>query len=327
MTEAFDPNSYRHEHGPNETCDVCALLAEIQRLSAELKVTRIGWDTTQGMLTWVVGEREADLKREYHKCALFNCRNRALPSFCEVHSDVPRDIIDLLSVAETAFRGGFKPPVWWRDAALRFINGEPRQVCNWYENGAMCNGLPMPGTGRCERHTHEPRTLPEVAGDSLPTTLAQFELRAKHYLADEQAKISPDTALIGLLCDAVRLARENERMGKAGITQPPPPEHPLSSGDAIACIGMALQNPDTDEWPQLLRDCMHVIERMEGELLDAKRQRNDESRLRQAAERAGAQYTLRGWISPNPGCAELADHDGGGWEPVYSRSTKISEQP
>jgi hypothetical protein len=217
MTEAFDPNSYRHEHGPNETCDVCALLAEIQRLSAELKVTRIGWDTTQGMLTWVVGEREADLKREYHKCALFNCRNRALPSFCEVHSDVPRDIIDLLSVAETAFRGGFKPPVWWRDAALRFINGEPRQVCNWYENGAMCNGLPMPGTGRCERHTHEPRTLPEVAGDSLPTTLAQFELRAKHYLADEQAKISPDTALIGLLCDAVRLARENERMGKAGI--------------------------------------------------------------------------------------------------------------
>jgi hypothetical protein len=108
----------------------------------------------------------------------------------------------------------------------------------------------------------------------------------------------------------------------ARSAQPPPPEHPLSSGDAIACIGMALQNPDTDEWPQLLRDCMHVIERMEGELLDAKRQRNDESRLRQAAERAGAQYTLRGWISPNPGCAELADHDGGGWEPVYSRSTK-----
>jgi hypothetical protein len=108
----------------------------------------------------------------------------------------------------------------------------------------------------------------------------------------------------------------------AASAPPPPPEHPLSSGDAIACIGMALQNPDTDEWPQLLRDCMHVIERMEGELLDAKRQRNDESRLRQAAERAGAQYTLRGWISPNPGCAELADHDGGGWEPVYSRSTK-----
>jgi hypothetical protein len=73
------------------------------------------------------------------------------------NENVPRDIIDLLSVAETAFRGGFKPPVWWRDAALRFINGEPRQVCNWYENGAMCNGLPMPGTGRCERHTHEPR--------------------------------------------------------------------------------------------------------------------------------------------------------------------------
>lgn len=69
-------------------------------------------------------------------------------------------------------------------------------------------------------------------------------------------------------------------------TPPPRAEHPLSSGDAIACIGMALQNPDTDEWPQLLGDCMHVIERMEGELLDAKRQRNAEVKLRQAAERA-----------------------------------------
>jgi hypothetical protein len=101
---------------------------------------------------------------------------------------------------------------------------------------------------------------------------------------------------------------------------PSTPAEPLSSGDAIACIGMALQNPDTDEWPQLLRDCMHVIERMEDELLEAKRQRNDESRLRQAAERAAQVYTLRGWVSPNPGCAELADHDGGGWEPVYSRN-------
>lgn len=73
---------------------------------------------------------------------------------------------------------------------------------------------------------------------------------------------------------------------RAYFSHEPRAEHPLSSGDAIACIGMALQNPDTDEWPQLLRDCMHVIERMEGELLDAKRQRNAEVKLRQAAERA-----------------------------------------
>jgi hypothetical protein len=98
------------------------------------------------------------------------------------------------------------------------------------------------------------------------------------------------------------------------------PEHPLSSGDAIACIAFALHDPDTDQWPQLLRDCMHLIERMEGELLEAKRQRNDESRLRQAAERAAQEYTLRGWISPNPGCDALVDHDSGGLEPVYSRS-------
>lgn len=98
------------------------------------------------------------------------------------------------------------------------------------------------------------------------------------------------------------------------------PEHPLSSGDAIACIAFVLHNPDTDEWPRVLRDSMHVIERMEEELLEAKRQRNDESRLRQAAERAAQEYTLRGWISPNPGGDELVDHDSGGLEPVYSRS-------
>lgn len=91
--------------------------------------------------------------------------------------------------------------------------------------------------------------------------------------------------------DYKKLERENERlyqenMELARAADEPRAEHPLSSGDAIACIGMALQNPDTDEWPQLLRDCMHVIERMEGELLDAKRQRNAEVKLRQAAERA-----------------------------------------
>jgi hypothetical protein len=71
------------------------------------------------------------------------------------------------------------------------------------------------------RPSNEPRQLPEVGGEMLPTTLAQFEQRCKVQLADEQRKPNPDNALIGLLCDAVRLARENESMAKAGITLPP----------------------------------------------------------------------------------------------------------
>lgn len=56
-----------------------------------------------------------------------------------------------------------------------------------------------------------------VEGDMLPTTLAQFELRASRLLEDEQAKANPDNALIGFLCDAVRLARENERLATSPL--------------------------------------------------------------------------------------------------------------
>lgn len=51
----------------------------------------------------------------------------------------------------------------------------------------------------------------------------------------------------------------------------------LSSGDAIACISMALQNPpDMQEWTRLLRDCRYVIEKLEDELAEAKRRRPDD---------------------------------------------------
>lgn len=52
----------------------------------------------------------------------------------------------------------------------------------------------------------------QVAGDTLPTALWQFEQRASVLLSDEQAKASPDNALVGFICDAVRLARENAKM-------------------------------------------------------------------------------------------------------------------
>lgn len=56
-----------------------------------------------------------------------------------------------------------------------------------------------------------------VAGDYLPMPLAQFVQRAKVLLAEEQEKPLPDNALIGFLCDAVRLARENNRLGGGAI--------------------------------------------------------------------------------------------------------------
>ncbi len=56
-----------------------------------------------------------------------------------------------------------------------------------------------------------------VAGDTLPITLFQFESRAQFLLTDEQRKPNPDNALIDFICNAIRLARENERLAKAPI--------------------------------------------------------------------------------------------------------------
>jgi hypothetical protein len=49
---------------------------------------------------------------------------------------------------------------------------------------------------------------PSVAGQTLPCSLAEFEHRCRVQLGHEQSKLNPDTALVALLCDAVRLSRE-----------------------------------------------------------------------------------------------------------------------
>lgn len=49
-----------------------------------------------------------------------------------------------------------------------------------------------------------------VAGQRMNITLFDFKLRACRHLEDEQAKTNPDNALIALLCEGVRLARECE---------------------------------------------------------------------------------------------------------------------
>lgn len=54
--------------------------------------------------------------------------------------------------------------------------------------------------------------LPEVAGVMMDRTINDFVRACRTLLRDEQEKIAPDSALIGVLCDAVRLTREFERV-------------------------------------------------------------------------------------------------------------------
>lgn len=49
-----------------------------------------------------------------------------------------------------------------------------------------------------------------VEGDFALKPLYQLENRAKNYLADEQRKANPDTCLVDLLCDCIRLIKEYE---------------------------------------------------------------------------------------------------------------------
>jgi hypothetical protein len=50
-----------------------------------------------------------------------------------------------------------------------------------------------------------------VGGQWMERSLVEFERACKLLLEAEQAKLAPDSALIGLLCDAVRLCRERDR--------------------------------------------------------------------------------------------------------------------
>jgi hypothetical protein len=52
------------------------------------------------------------------------------------------------------------------------------------------------------------KRLPDVGGRRLECTIAVFERRCQVLLGEEQRKPSPDNALIAVLCDAVRCARE-----------------------------------------------------------------------------------------------------------------------
>jgi hypothetical protein len=51
-------------------------------------------------------------------------------------------------------------------------------------------------------------TKATVGGEWMEQTIQTHMHRAEHFIAIEQAKITPDNALIAVLCDSVRLCRE-----------------------------------------------------------------------------------------------------------------------
>jgi hypothetical protein len=51
--------------------------------------------------------------------------------------------------------------------------------------------------------------LPTVAGRTLTTSIIAFARSCLVLIAEEQRKVAPDSHLIGVLCDAVRFAREH----------------------------------------------------------------------------------------------------------------------
>ena len=48
----------------------------------------------------------------------------------------------------------------------------------------------------------------EIAGTYMDRSLTDFQQACEVYIEREQGTLAPDTALLALLCDAVRLARE-----------------------------------------------------------------------------------------------------------------------
>ena len=63
--------------------------------------------------------------------------------------------------------------------------------------------------------------LPAVAGRRVNSSLADLEYRARVHLEEEQGKPLPENSLIALLCDTVRLCREQaDMMGRPPIERP-----------------------------------------------------------------------------------------------------------
>lgn len=84
--------------------------------------------------------------------------------------------------------------------------------------------------------------LPSVGGGAYSSEIspAEFERRCRVHIKTEQGKLAPDSALIALLCDGVRLVREAEE-GRRRRAMPDPlePELGVPSSAAVARLAEA----------------------------------------------------------------------------------------
>lgn len=75
------------------------------------------------------------------------------------------------------------------------------------------------------------RSLSIVAGEQMERSIADFTRACEVHILEEQYKPLPDNALIGLICDAVRLAREHVQMTMEMGAEHATVGHLLDAGD------------------------------------------------------------------------------------------------
>lgn len=81
--------------------------------------------------------------------------------------------------------------------------------------------------------------LPQVGGSIMEWSLEDFAHKCRFYLGEEQEKPSPDNGLVAVLCNAVRLAREQVKMAKSNLesrTPTAPPALVETVKKAIECL-------------------------------------------------------------------------------------------
>lgn len=79
--------------------------------------------------------------------------------------------------------------------------------------------------------------LPSVAGDSMDRSIAEHEQACRVLLRDEQEKPMPDTHLIAVLCDSVRMGREYVNAMKR------PPYAPVAEAGGVAADIVTPRHP------------------------------------------------------------------------------------
>lgn len=109
------------------------------------------------------------------------------------------------------------PRAWHQGADGEAHPSLPKEEAAWYTVRLHASGRISwrPSSKEGQEDDDPMSDLPDAAGP-MTITLIEFERRARVLMADEQAKPSPDTRLIGLLCEAVRLKREHVETLRGG---------------------------------------------------------------------------------------------------------------